>query len=106
MSSIPDAIHALSREGDSLKARFFRWKDRITRGRGIAQLFPDHNWIEVGIEVGRITSEEAKAARVAMGDLQDNPDDVTAYEAAVSSFRALVVKIKELGGDVDPDVPL
>ena len=102
MSTVKEAMHYAHRNGSSLKAKFFRWKDKVLKRNTIVSAFAEELSTSELLKVFGGSSDLRKT----MEKLMDNPDDPVVYEKAVASVRDLASRIKEAGGDVDPDVPL
>jgi len=93
------------REGDSLRAKFFRWKDRVftTPLEKLGHIQGSAEWSRARdalMESGSL----ADIAR-AKEDLIARPDDRAAYDAATAGVRKLASALKEHGIDARPDEP-
>ena len=87
------------REGDSLRAQFFRWKDEVFP-RGVSFL-PSEDQHHVALSNQNMT-EVWVPFRGRMKALVDNPDDVKAYEELCGNIRRIHVLLVECGADLAP----
>ncbi len=84
------------REGDTLRAKFFRWKDRVfkdVKAEAVTAL-PGGDWIKA-----------SSAVTQAKEELVRDPSSQDAYERAVSGVRRLAGVMAGLGLPVSPDEP-
>ncbi len=87
------------RDGDSLRARYFRWKDRVLNGLEVEDMVraePFKNLPHVHL---------ANKGRAAIIFLLGNPEDFESYRLAVEYFRGVAKILKESGLNVLPDEP-
>lgn len=89
------------REGDSLRAKFFRWKD-------LALGAVDQKEISKHLKSGDddksmdviMRAYEAKEAMVR------SPDDQATFDSAIEAIRGMASLLKGLGLPADPDAPV
>jgi hypothetical protein len=84
------------REGDTLRAKFFRWKDRV---------FKDVKTDAVSVVSDAEFAKFGSAFNRAKEDLVRNPSDQAAYDAAVSGVRNIAVAMSRFGIPVRLDEP-
>lgn len=87
------------RQGDSLRAKFFRWKDRVTNGiptEDIIRADPFKNLHHIHL---------SNKGRAAVNHLLENPEDPESYKLSVEYFRGIAKTVKESGLNVLPDEP-
>jgi hypothetical protein len=101
----PGAYPGTSREGDSLLARFWRLKDRITGGIGRGQ---PRGPLEDSVGLEAVPSEVKLRLHDAFQRLTRPgvPEDPRAYRDLVAAFRDMARSLRDAGAEgLDPDAP-
>lgn len=96
MSDETEVTKGALREGDTLRAKFFRWKDRVFKNvdAGAVASLPGGDWVKASSEVTR-----------AKGELLLNPSSKDAYDRAVAGVRQIASSMAALGLPVSPGEP-
>ena len=86
------------RDGDSLRAKFFRWKDKVMEGVQLDKM------PAAGAAPFSLSDPTVSARALETKDrLVASPDDRGAYDDAVKAFREMATSLKAAGLPVNVD---